>query len=152
MFAQFLQGPPNPAVAAGLQHGIDLNHQAMALSRQGDHAGAAELHRRALQHKLNHHGTGNITTAVSFNALGEELMHLDRLDEAEENIKQALEIAIKLHSTSDQGFYRENLAMVYEMKGDLDKARTTRHENAPDKFVCANYAVRPPYFAVNCIF
>lgn len=122
-----------------LQNGATLNHAGIALSRQGDHAGAARVHRQALEHKLTTLGPGHISTAVSYNALGEALTHLGELDEAEENIKKALQIAINVSSRSDEGFYHENLAMVYETKGDLVKAGETRHMNAPDKYVCSYY-------------
>lgn len=68
-------------------------------------------------------------------------MHLGELGQAEENIKKALQIAINVCSRSDEGFYHENLAMAYETKGNLVKARETRRMNAPDKYVCSYYKV-----------
>lgn len=64
--------------------------------------------KQALEHRLATLGLGNISTAVPYNALGEALTHQGQLDEAEENIKKALQIAINVYSRTDESVYREN--------------------------------------------
>ena len=141
-FTTFLPSTPFASnYAMNFQSGADLNYAGLALANRGDYVGAERTHRQALEQKLATIGPDNISTAVSYNALGEALMHLGQLDEAEENIKKALGVAIRFQSRSDEGFYRENLAMVYEYKGDLQKARNTRLTNDPDKYVCSYYKV-----------
>ena len=144
VFPEFTTGPPSQMLnsAANLQTGIDLSHEGLALAKIGDHVGAARVHRQALEYKLAAVGTSDISTAVSYNSLGEALTHLGNLGEAEKNIQSALDIAINLGSRTDEAFYRENLAIVYESSGDLTKARRTRHMSAPDKYVCSYYGVR----------
>lgn len=138
-FIRAMSGPPNPAFIEKDQRAKSLNHQGLALARQGDHVGAVRLHRQALSLKLDIWGTTNITTAVSYNALGESLIHLGQLDEAEDTIKKALEIATVLQSTMDQALYRESLAMVYETRGDIVKAGQTRRSGQPEQYVCSYY-------------
>lgn len=140
-FVQTKIGRPDPAFIAQDAAAKDLNHKGLALANKGDYAGAVGLHRQALEMKLRLWGTSDITTAVSYNALGESLMHLGQFNEAEDNIKKALDIATRLRSKFDQAFYRENLAMVYESKGDLAKAGDTRRSGEPTEYICSYYGV-----------
>lgn len=142
MSVQSIPGPPNPHMAAGFQNGVDLNHEANAQHRQGNYERAAELHRQALQKKLDSVGPHNVSTAFSYNGLAEALIKLNKLDEAEQNTLKALEIVVAVGDKFNQAYYRETLAIIHEMRGDLAKANDVRLEGKPDHIFCAYYQVR----------
>ena len=134
----FLNVQANPTVqdCLILNEAVNWNNNGRECSRRGDHAAAVACHRRALEMKLAQWGDTKATTAISYNALGEALTQLGRLDEAEYNLKKAIPIAMRLNPVLDQAGYRENLAVVYEMKGDLEKAKEIRLSGKPH-MLCA---------------
>jgi hypothetical protein len=71
------------------------------LAVQSDHVEAIHLHRQALERKLGLWGSSNMATSFSYNALDESLMHLEELDQAENNIEKTLDIATSLNPKSD---------------------------------------------------
>ncbi|KIO22966.1 hypothetical protein M407DRAFT_53869, partial [Tulasnella calospora MUT 4182] len=115
----------------------NLNHQALARSQAGDHAGAELLHKQALEIKINSTGPNSIQTALSYNGLGETQLKLGKFDEAEETLSRAVEIR-EAGASFDAAVSRENLAQVYEAKGLWDQARKTRTK-VPNQMVCSNY-------------
>jgi|SRR6266545_3226914 len=76
-------------------------------------------------------------------------------DEAEKHLKIAVEIrnADVIGPTFDAAFSRENLAVVYEMRGDLVAAKQMRKSTG--KFACGNHLdhshviIHFPYFSKN---
>ena len=141
-FATSFNINPTQATQRALTEGPALNQRAIQMSNIGNHKAAAALHRQALEVKLEGLGSKHSSTAISYNALGEELTQLGQLDEAEEKLEKAVDISLACNPPMDQGVYRENLAIVHEKKGNLEKAAATRRLGKPDKVVCSNYNVR----------
>lgn len=137
-----VSGPNAIVQARALQEGTQRNQRARALQERGNYQAAEKLHKEALDIKLAAFGMSHPTTAISYNALGEVYIKLHRLDEAEDHLQKALTIAMQLNPLLDQAGYRENLAVVYEMRGDLDKARATRLEGSQNAMLCAYEKVR----------
>ena len=127
----------SPALQRGLQDGVRLNQEARELSARGDYAGAERLHTQALSVKLKNLGMNHASTAISYNALGEVCIKLRKLDEAEDYLKKAVGIGDTFNPPFDRAYYRENLAQVYEMRGQLAKASDVRLESAPDHMICS---------------
>lgn len=75
------------------------------------------------------------------NALGEEYIAIGELDQAEEVLKMARKAReAGGHNDFDSACTRENLARVYELKGNWKKARSTRVDGG-DVIACSNYNV-----------
>ena len=127
---------PNLAATRALTVGVEWNNKGQECIRLGDYEGAVACHRQALQLKLEGLGKEHTSTAISLNALAEALMKVNNLDEAETVSKMAVDIASRCNPATDQAYYRETLALVYEMKGDLELARETRKLGRPDKLYC----------------
>ncbi|EKM61061.1 uncharacterized protein PHACADRAFT_247401 [Phanerochaete carnosa HHB-10118-sp] len=119
-------GQPDPAFIAEFRHGADLHNKGMALERQGKHAEAITVLRNALGLKLETRSG-----------------QLGQLDDAEENIRKALEIVSRLSSTYNPAYYRDNLGLVYEMRGDLAEARRIRFGPTPDEYLCSYAKCQP---------
>lgn len=128
---------PSPAAFRALSEGVSLNNQGRARLNQCDYEGAVQAYKRALELKLAGLGVNNSSTALSYNALGEAYIKLGRLDEAEDHLSKAVSIAMECNPPHDQAYYRENLGVVYEMKGNLKMANEIRRRGAPDKILCA---------------
>lgn len=112
----------------------------------GDFVGAEELHLKALRIKEKAFDGDSIEVALTRNALGEAQLRQGKLDEAQRN----LEIAVRIRNSAssknrdhvpDAAVSRENLAQVFEAKGNLAEAKRIRLKGAPDKMVCSNYNV-----------
>lgn len=132
---------PTPAYAMAMGEAIQNNNEGLALKQSGQYEAAERKYLKALDIKLKHIGENAITTALSHNALGELYIAMDRLDDAEKH----LEIAVKIRNadgpTFDAATSRENLAIVYEMRGDLAAAKQMRKSTG--KYACGNYDVCP---------
>lgn len=129
--------------AAGLMgEAIQLNGEGLALSRAGDHTAAELKHQQALDLKIQAKGIDSREAALSRNALGEEQIELGKLDEAEETLKEAVRVRENLGAADafDAAVSRENLARVYEAKGQLAMARQTRKKKE-NEIACGNYTV-----------
>ncbi|KLO14487.1 hypothetical protein SCHPADRAFT_313692 [Schizopora paradoxa] len=118
---------------------VPLNNEAHRLSNQGDYEGAERLHLQALEVKDHAYGTEDIRCAVTYNALGETQLRLNKLDEAEANLRHAVAIR-EAHNrfNLDAAVSRENLAQVLEAKHKLDEAKAERVRGAPT-VCCGNY-------------
>ncbi|CAL1695770.1 unnamed protein product [Somion occarium] len=117
---------PSPAQAMAVMQASGLNNEALQCMRTGDHAGAEHLHKQAIQVKEVGLGTDHITTALSYNALGETYVAMGRLDEAEDYLGRALRVRATQGPAMDAAVTRDNLGRVCEMRGDLAKAREIR--------------------------
>lgn len=132
---------PTPAYAMVMGEAIQNNNEGLALKQSGMHEAAEQKYLRALDLKLKHIGENAITTALSHNALGELYIAMNRLDDAEKHLKLAVKIRNADGPTFDAATSRENLAVVYEMRGDLKAAKQMR--KSAGKYACGNYDVRP---------
>ena len=133
---------PSASTTAGINDAVALGNRAQQLSSIGDHEGAAQLHRQAITIKIAVNGANSIQVALSRNALGEELLRLGRLEEAEEELKEAVRIreGAPPDNAFDAAVSRENLAQVYEVKQQWEDARKIRFRNK-DEMACSNYEV-----------
>lgn len=136
----------NPTVefAQATAIGVQLNNQALRLSQEGDLEGAERLHLQAIKVKEHGFGRDNIKTALSYNAIGELYTKMGRLDKAEEYLEKAVKIRDASTSDADEfdaAVSRENLAIVYEMRGNLRRAKELRRVGSPDRMLCAYYHV-----------
>ncbi|KDQ63533.1 hypothetical protein JAAARDRAFT_75870 [Jaapia argillacea MUCL 33604] len=118
--------------------GTSLNNQALQLDREGDLEGALRLHLQALDVKERGYGPDHTATAITRNALGELYMRMGKLDEAEENLKIAIRIRDNRRAAFDAAVSRENLAQLYEMKGNLREAKDIRLSGG-NQLCCSNY-------------
>ena len=132
---------PNAAYTTALGEAIQNNNEGLALKQSGQYAAAEQKYLRALELKLNHIGENAITTALSHNALGELYIAMNRLDDAERHLEIAVRIRNADGPTFDAATSRENLAIVYEMRGNLVAAKQMRKSSG--KYACGNYDVRP---------
>jgi len=132
---------PSPAYAMAMGEAIQNNNEGLALKQSGQYAAAEQKYLRALDLKLNHIGENAITTALSHNALGELYIAMDRLDDAERHLEIAVRIRNADGPTFDAATSRENLAIVYEMRGNLVAAKQMRKSTG--KYACGNYDVCP---------
>lgn len=142
---------PSPEYAQAIDQGTQLNNMAQQLMRMGRYEEAESLHRQAIEVKERGLGTDHITTALSYNAMGKTYIRLNRLDEAEMYLQKALairEASPRPQDEIDAAVTRENMAVVYEMRGDLPRARQIRRVGSPNNMLCANEKVRvPPFYA-----
>lgn len=138
---------PTPAYAMVMTEAIQNNNQGLALKESGKYEAAEKKYLKALDLKLKHIGENAITTALSHNALGELYIAMNRLDDAEKHLQLAVKIRNADGPTFDAAASRENLAVIYEMRGDLVTAKQTRKSTG--KYACGNYDVRrtPPIFS-----
>ena len=126
------------AAILGVFGGKDLNEEGAELFNRGDYAGAAEKYREALEGNLFGVGEKHVSTALCFGNLGRALRFMGHLDEAEYNLKKAM-------VASSNPDFREDLAKVYETKGDIALAGDTRRGGNPGYMACGNYKVRYEY-------
>ncbi|EMD42101.1 hypothetical protein CERSUDRAFT_62056 [Gelatoporia subvermispora B] len=115
-----------------------LNNHAIALAREGHYEDAEQHQLRAIDLKERTYGPDHRSTAVSYNALGELYIKMNRPDDAETFLQRALRIRERhgLPCVFDAAISRENLAQVHEMKGDLGRAKDMRLLGAPNTLVC----------------
>ena len=131
---------PTPAYAMVMTEAVQNNNEGLALKESGQYEAAEKKYLKALDLKLKHIGENAITTALSHNALGELYIAMNRLDEAENHLQLAVKIRNAGGPTFDAATSRENLAIIYEMRGDLVAAKKMRKSTG--KFACGNYDVR----------
>ena len=132
---------PTPAYAMAMGEAIQNNNEGLTLKQSGQYQAAEQKYLKALDIKLKHIGENAITTALSHNALGELYIAMDRLDDAEKHLEIAVKIRNSDGPTFDAATSRENLAIVYEMRGNLVAAKQMRKSTG--KYACGNYDVRP---------
>jgi tetratricopeptide (TPR) repeat protein len=134
-----MQINPSPIYAAAKMQAIQYNNEGLALKERGQYDAAEKKYLKALDLKLMHVGQNEITTALSHNALGELYIAMNRLDEAEKHLELAVKIRNADGPTFDAAASRENLAIVYEMRGDLLAAKRMRKSTGT--YACGNYNV-----------
>ncbi|KAL6309948.1 hypothetical protein BKA93DRAFT_722400 [Sparassis latifolia] len=133
----------NPTVE---QHeALRFNNEAQRLSREGDYRGAERLHLRAIALKEQGYGLNHFTTALSWNALGELYIEMGRLDESEDYLKKAVRVRNAAAAENDSHAFdaavsRDNLARIYEMRGDMKQAKATRLSGGQTNLACSNFS------------
>lgn len=127
----------NPLAAV---EAVALNNQAVSLSKAGDDRDSEQLHRKALELKIVNFGSDSISTAISYNALGEALLSNENFTEAEEVLTKAVAIRDARGPAFDAAVSRENLARVYEAQGKWAQAKELRTRRT-EEMVCSNYQV-----------
>ena len=127
---------PTPVYTMALGEAIKNNNEGLALRQSGQYQAAEQKYLRALDLKLKHIGENAITTALSHNALGELYIDMNRPDDAEKHLQIAVKIRNLDGPTFDAAASRENLAVVYEMRGNLRAAKQMR--KSMGKYACAN--------------
>ena len=132
---------PTPVKYAAMTTAVDLNNRAIAAERSGDYVTAEKLYLEAIAIKERGLGTNDPGTAITYNALGELYLTMKRLDDAEKYLTKAVEIRNPKGTVLDAAVSRENLAQLYEARGNLEKAKETRLSGQPDKMVCSHYQV-----------
>ena len=133
---------PGLNMTLGLTEGIKHNNEALRLERQGDLAGAERAHLQAIAVKESGLGLDHFTTAVSYNGLGEVYLKMNQLDKAEEYLNKALRIREKSGPQTDLAGTRDNLARLFEVRGNLDAAEEMRRRGAPNNNIaCGNIYV-----------
>lgn len=121
------------------------------LETQGDLVGAERLHLQALKLKEKELGLNHITTAISWNAMGELYIKLETLADAEEYLNKALRVRKTNGPASDAAVTRDNLAQISEMRGQLQKARDMRLSGAPKNLTCSNHRVYCMLFRIHSV-
>jgi len=127
---------------------VNYSNQAVAASQAGDYARAVHLHRQALVIKLQAFGEEAVQTAISFNGLGEDLLQLGQLDEAEEMLGKALHVrddtafgGLGAGPRMDAAVTRENVAQLREAQGRLADAKEMRlRGKGKGEICCGHYA------------
>ena len=133
---------PDSDYASAQLEAAQNNNEGLDLMQRGQYQAAETKYLKALDLKLRYIGENAITTALSHNALGELYISMNRLDEAEKHLQLAVKIRNAEGPTFDAAASRENLAIVYEMRGDLLAAKQMRKSTG--KFACGNERVRCP--------
>jgi len=130
---------PNPdqATTQGLLRAADLSNEANHLRNQNKREEALPKLLEALRLKIEHTGEKSVQTGMTRNALGEIYMEMGNADEAKVHLEEALECRNKLPNF-DTAVTRENLGQMWEMKGDLLKAREIRNAGGPNAMACGN--------------
>lgn len=146
----------------------NLNNEAIALEAAGDYDGAEKKHLLALELKRNSACAKPHITAITENGLRELYLKMGKLDQAEKLLRSAycgrnskcLSISLSLSmlhqnririqfsifvldafSDFDRSCTADNLGRLYEMRGDIPKARKWRTANAPKRMICSNFDV-----------
>lgn len=132
---------PSPDHASATINGTEYNNQALQASSRGDFATAERLHLQAIKVKEAGLGTDAVSTALSYNAIGELYLEMKKLDKAEEYLSKSAAIRNIKGPPFDGAVTRENLAQLEELKGNLPKAKEIRLSGAPDHLACGYYQV-----------
>jgi tetratricopeptide (TPR) repeat protein len=130
----------NVESATFLQNAWGLNNRGVQAAKRGNHAEAERLHTEALNLKKLAEGPDSVGYALSANHLGEAQIHLGKWDAAEKNLQDAVRIRNNAGPEFDAAVSRDNLARIYEKKGDFTKARSIRL-TFPQKMACSYYEV-----------
>ncbi|KAH8593513.1 hypothetical protein B0O99DRAFT_627390 [Bisporella sp. PMI_857] len=128
----------DPDTVANIFGAADLNNAANKLERSGDYLGAERKHLQALAMKIKATNENSTGVALTKNALGELYMKMNRLDEAQAMLEAAAAIRGP-DRNFDSACTWDNLGRLWEMRGDLTKAREARKQGSPNLMICSNF-------------
>ena len=130
---------PTLAFAFASADAVFFHNEGVDLAAIGRYGAAEQSYLKSLEIKNKILGEDAISTAHTHYTIGELYTDINRLDEAENHLAIAVRIrnADVKGPTFDAATARENLAVVYEMKGDLVAAKQMRKSTG--KFACGNY-------------
>jgi len=130
---------PTPAFTLALIEAVLNHNEGVDLAAEGQYEAAEQRYLKALDIKIKTMGKDAISTALTHTTLGELYTATNRLDDAEKHLKIAMKIRQEdvEGPTFDAAMSRENLAVVYEMRGNLVAAKQIRKSTG--KFACGNY-------------
>ncbi|KAF7952400.1 uncharacterized protein EAE97_001897 [Botrytis byssoidea] len=124
--------------AMKIMEAAQWNNQANQLEARGDFAGAENLFLRSLARKIEVTGEDSIQTALAKNALGELYLKMEsKLNDAQKMLEDADRVRSVIDNF-DAACTRDNLGQLWEIKGDVVKAREVRGRN-PENMVCSNF-------------
>jgi len=129
----------NPTTFMAREEATQCNNQGLALRQSGQYDAAEQKYLRSLEIKLQHFGENSVNIALSHNALGELYISMNRLDDAERYLELAVAVRNADGPAFDAAGSRENLAVVYEMRGNLVAAKQMRKSTGV--YACGNYHV-----------
>jgi len=139
--AHVMGSHPNPTLAFTLAsiEAVHNHNEGVDLAAEGQYEAAEQRYLKALDIKIKTMGEDAISTALTHTTLGELYTATNRLDDAEKHLKIAMKIRQEdaKGPTFDAAMSRENLAVVYEMRGNLVAAKQIRKSTG--KFACGNY-------------
>ncbi|EDO02553.1 predicted protein [Sclerotinia sclerotiorum 1980 UF-70] len=124
--------------ATALMKAAQLNNQANQLEASGDFTGAEKLFLQSLQLKIESTGDESIQSALSKNALGELYL---KMEGRWEDVRRFLEGADAVRGAIDDfdaACTRDNLGQLWEIKGDMVRAKAARERN-PNSMICSNF-------------
>ena len=134
---------------------VQYSNQAVAASSAGDYATAARLHQQAIALKLKAYNDDSTQLAISYNGLGETLLSLEKLEEADVALAKALRVrddaafgGLGKGPRFDAGVTRENVAQLREAQGRLDEAKQMRLRGKEGQMCCGHYRVRPFHLVI----
>ena len=139
---------PTPAFCLASLQSVDNHNDGVDLAAIGQYGAAEQAYLKALELKHKTIGEDSVSTALTHNCLGELYIATNRLDDAERHLTIALRIRNEDEKgpKADAALSRENLAIVYEMKGDLSAAKQMRKSTG--KVSCGNidavYSISSP--------
>ncbi|KAI0052887.1 hypothetical protein FA95DRAFT_1553186 [Auriscalpium vulgare] len=64
---------------------------------------------------------------------------MGRLNDAEDQLNKALDVRSKIGPPFDAAVTRENLAQLYEMRGNIEASKEMRMRGSPDQIACGHY-------------
>ncbi|TEY84225.1 hypothetical protein BOTCAL_0018g00020 [Botryotinia calthae] len=121
-----------------IMEAAEWNNQANQLEARGDFVGAEGLFLRSLARKIEITGENSIQTALARNALGELYLKMEgKLDDAQKLLEDVDRVRSGINNF-DTACTRDSLGQLWEMKGDVVKAREVR-ERDPENMVCSNF-------------
>ncbi|TGO21086.1 hypothetical protein BPAE_0242g00020 [Botrytis paeoniae] len=120
------------------------NNQANELEARGDFVGVESLFLRSLARKIELTGEDSLQTAFSRNALGELYLKMNgRIEDAQKMLEDADRVRSGVFLSFvidefDAACACDNLGQLWEIKGDVVKAREVRGRN-PKSMICSNF-------------
>lgn len=140
-------------------HAAELNNEALQLVEKGNLEAAERKHLAALELKMNSNFRTDIGVALTKNGLGELYLKMGKLEQAQELFEYSYAVRnrkyffscidyarsnylIEARNDFDAACTADNLGRLYEMKGDMKKAREWRTMKAPDRMICTYFEVR----------
>lgn len=132
------------AAAASVDQAITLSNAGAQAAIDGNHLLAAEKHAQALALRQQFYGLDSVQVGISANGLGEAMLALGRLDDAEQALMVALRCRdeLGLGPKFDMAVTRENVGCLWEARGKWDEAREVRLRGADvGMMACGNEKV-----------